>query len=145
MSDLVNMTFVCNSNSWFSMAFRTVSYTHLVNRGIGDNDSFGFRRIRRPGLIKIQIIAKVLGKHRAVQGTDNLNIQPRRLFQQILNLYACLLYTSGTPKSIFPPVRSTIEPIPTTSPPAALTSSRTSRTDPPVVTTSSTRSTFCPG
>ena len=63
-----------------------------VNRGIGDNDSFGFRRIRRPGLIKIQIIAKVLGKHRAVQGTDNLNIQPRRLFQQILNLYAVLAH-----------------------------------------------------
>lgn len=52
--------------------------------------------------------------------------------------------TLETPTSAVPPLRSTIEPAPTTMPPAAVAASIVSLVEPPVVTTSSTTNTFSP-
>ena len=51
---------------------------------------------------------------------------------------------NGTPKSALPPLLSTIEPTPTTTPPISVKSLITSLTEPPVVITSSTTKILCP-
>ena len=59
-----------------------------VDRGVGDDNPFAFGAVGGPDVIEVDIITKVFLQHRAVEGTDDGNVQSRGLFQQGLDLGA---------------------------------------------------------
>ena len=66
------------------------SFGVSVNRGVCNNNTVGFDSIRRPCVVQIKIITKILIQYWAVQRTDNTYIKSRRLFQKRLYLPAVL-------------------------------------------------------
>ena len=63
-----------------------------VDGGVSDHNAVALHPVGRPDVVQIQIIPKILRQHGAVEGADDGNIQPRRLFQQRLHLRAVLAH-----------------------------------------------------
>ena len=61
-----------------------------VNGGVGDHDAVGFHAVARPCVIEVEVVAEILGQDGTVERTDDLDIQTRRLFEQVLHLRAVL-------------------------------------------------------
>ena len=59
-----------------------------VNRRIRDDDAVAFHAVRRPYVVKIEIIRNVFKKPRTVQRTNDFDIERRRFFQNRLHLRA---------------------------------------------------------
>ena len=66
-----------------------------VHRGVGQHDALFLRGIAAPEQVLLQEAAEVLPPHRAVEGTDQGDIQPGGLFQHILHLHAVLAHDVG--------------------------------------------------
>ena len=61
-----------------------------VNGGVGDHDALGFHTVARPCVVEVEVVAEVLGQDGTVERADDLDIQTRRLFEQVLHLRAVL-------------------------------------------------------
>ena len=85
---------IINHNLGTAFAFQFVCqdfnclFGMTINRSVSDHNSFFFRGIGGPFVIKTDIMAKILGKNRAVKRTDHLDIQSCGNLQQRLNLWA---------------------------------------------------------
>ena len=61
-----------------------------VNRGVSDHNAFTLHPVGRPDIVQIDVVAQIFGQHRAVQGSDDGNVQTGGLLQQCLYLGAIL-------------------------------------------------------
>ena len=59
-----------------------------VNRGIGDHNSLFFDTVRRPGIVKRDIVTEIFCQNGTVQRADHFDIKRCRLFEQRLYLRA---------------------------------------------------------
>ena len=65
-----------------------------VYRSISDHNAFALNCVRRPDIIKIDVISQVFFQDWSMQRTDRLNVQSGCFFQQVL--YLCTVFSNDT-------------------------------------------------
>ena len=76
-----------------------------VDGGVGNHDAFALHPVAGPDVVQVDVVAQILGQHRAVEGANDGDIQTGGLLQQSLNLSAVLAHDADVvPASLAGPI-----------------------------------------